>query len=60
MDRWDNNVDGYDIYKDWDTNSDDVLVEDELDTGLFNTIDKNGDGLINEEEYETWDGIDLK
>lgn len=53
-------TDDYGMYEDWDTNSDDVLFEDELNKGLFITIDRNEDGVINKQEYDTWNDIGLK
>ncbi|WP_224999822.1 hypothetical protein [Cesiribacter sp. SM1] len=41
-------------YSEWDADADDRLSEDEFRQGIYGYYDRDGDRMINEEEYNAW------
>lgn len=41
-------------FSDWDSDADNRLSEDEFRGGIYGHYDRDGDRMINEEEYNAW------
>lgn len=42
------------VYDTWDADNDDMLTEDEFETGLYDTYDVNDDDVLDEEEFANY------